>query len=188
MDYCVLLDHLYRSGINGKCWIIINSFYDAPTARVNKNLTKPFILQRGVYQGSILSPMLVIDSLLRDLQTADAGLSIYTGSLGRADDLRCFVPSLTCGNKQTRIAEASTVEYSLKLNLDKLETLPMYEGSNISPGNEQLLEGSLSITPSTSSKCLGVMWSSNLSPKVSIDLNIKKARGAFFALGSMGIH
>ena len=48
--------------------------------------------------------------------------------------------------------------------------------------------GSLSITPSTSSKCLGVMWSSNLSPKASIDMNIKKVRKAFFALGSMGIH
>ena len=69
---------------------------------------------------------------------------IYTGSFGHADDLRGVVPSLTCANKQARIVEAFTLENSLKLNLDKLEILPMYEGSNISPGNEQLLVGSLS--------------------------------------------
>ena len=130
--------------------------------------------------------LLGIDSLLRYLQKADTGLSIngiYTRSLGHADDLRGVIPSLTCANKQARIVEAFTVEYFLKLNLDKLEILPMYEGSNISPGNEPLQVGSLSITPSTSSKCRCVMWSSNLSPKASIDLNIKKARRA-----SMGIH
>ena len=41
------------------------------------------------------------------------------------------------------------------------------------------------ITPSESSKCLGVVWMHNLSPKGSITLNINKARGAFFALGSL---
>ena len=27
VEYCVLLDHLYRSGINGKAWRLIRSFY-----------------------------------------------------------------------------------------------------------------------------------------------------------------
>ena len=105
-----------------------------------------------------------------------------TGSFGHADNLWGVVPSLTCA---ARIVEAFTVENSLKPNLDKLEILPMYEGCNISPESEQLQVSYLSIT---SSKCLSVMWSSNLSPKASIDLNINKAHKAFFALGSMGIH
>ena len=47
--------------------------------------------------------------------------------------------------------------------------------------------GSMSISSSSSAKCLGVIWSHNLSPRDSIDFNIKKARRAFFALRSLGI-
>ena len=34
VEYCVLLHHLYRSGINGKAWRVIRSFYSDPTAQV----------------------------------------------------------------------------------------------------------------------------------------------------------
>ena len=72
VEYCVLLDHLYRSGINGKCWRLIRSFYTNPSGqvRVSEQLSNPFILHRGVKQGSVLSLMLfllVMDSLLTDL-------------------------------------------------------------------------------------------------------------------------
>ena len=42
------------------------------------------------------------------------------------------------------------------------------------------------MSSSTSVKCLGVIWSSNLSPKAAIEHNIHKARRAFFATGALG--
>ena len=195
IEYCVLLYHLYNSGINGKGWRVISSFYDNPSGqvRIGNQLTKPFTLHRGIRQGSCLSPMLfilVIDSLLRDLEKADAGISvnnIYTGSFGHADDLRSVTSNLMCVKKQADIMQSFTERNGLKLNTEKLELLPMYQGTNVQP-DEELQIGTASIPFSNSSRCLGVVWTHDLSPKQSILLNIKKARKAFFALGSLGVY
>ena len=87
VEYCVLLNHLYRSGINGRTWRLIKSFYNNPCGQVKigNRLSRVVTLQRGVKQGSVLSPMLfllVMDSLLKDLANANSGISIkgiYTG-------------------------------------------------------------------------------------------------------------
>ena len=50
----------------------------------------------------------------------------------------------------------------------------MYKGSNLQP-NEKLQIGSASISASYNSRCLGVTWSYVLSPKESVDFDIKKA-------------
>ena len=89
VEYCILLKHLYSRGIHGKCWSIIQS---KPTAcvKVNGSLSQEYIIERGVRQGSVLSPslfLLLIDSLL---QEANAGVNqegVYMGSLEHADDL-----------------------------------------------------------------------------------------------------
>ena len=102
VEFCVLLHHLYKSGIHGKAWRVIKSFYSNPLAqvRVGNGLSRVIKLERGVRQGSVLSPLLfllVIDSLLVMLANAEAGVSIggiYVGSLGHADDLRSVTPSL----------------------------------------------------------------------------------------------
>ena len=74
VEYNVLLSHLYRVGINGKGWRVINAFYVDTAARVHlgSELSDIFFLRRGVKQGSVLSPLLfllVIDSLLADLES-----------------------------------------------------------------------------------------------------------------------
>jgi hypothetical protein len=79
IEYGILLKHLYCKGIHGKCWRIIQSFYDKPTAcvKVNDGLSQEFVTERGVRQGSVLSPslfILIIDSLLQKLKEADAGV------------------------------------------------------------------------------------------------------------------
>ena len=58
VEYCILLKHLYSSGIHGKCWRIIQSFYDRPKGHVKVNgcLSPGFLIDRGVRQGSVLSP------------------------------------------------------------------------------------------------------------------------------------
>ena len=78
IEYCVLLDHLYRSGINGKAW---RSFYASPSGqiRIGNQLSRPISLYRGVRQGSVLSPillLLVVDSLLTELANSATGIHI----------------------------------------------------------------------------------------------------------------
>ena len=53
----VLLRHLYNTGINGKFWRIIKSWYSNSFSRVhiNNQLSEPFTVERGVMQGSVPS-------------------------------------------------------------------------------------------------------------------------------------
>ena len=47
--------------------------------KLNSKLSQKFFVERGVKQGSVLSPalfLLVMDSLLRKLQSSDLGLSV----------------------------------------------------------------------------------------------------------------
>ena len=81
VEYNVLLGHLYRVGINGKGWRVISAFYVDTAARVRLGceLSDTFFLRRGVKLGSVLSPLLfllVIDSLLADLESSGIGVSI----------------------------------------------------------------------------------------------------------------
>ena len=95
IEYSVLLDHLYKSGVNGKTWRLIRPFYNNPSGqvRIGSQLSRAITLQRGVRQGSVLSPilfLLVMDSLLKDLTNKMAGISIegiYAGSLCHAEVL-----------------------------------------------------------------------------------------------------
>jgi len=78
VEFPVLLTHVYKTGIHGRAWRIIHSFYLSPTScvKVNNALTQEFILGRGVRQGSMLSPFLfliIIDELLKKL----ADLKLY---------------------------------------------------------------------------------------------------------------
>ena len=81
IQYPVLLKRLYESGVNGKAWRIIRSWYTSPKSmmRVNEVLSSPFTLEHGVLQGSILSPvlfLLIMDPLLKSLQSNGLGLSV----------------------------------------------------------------------------------------------------------------
>ena len=155
--YCVLLDHLYRSGINGITWRLIKSFYNNPCEQV----------KIGNRLSRVLSPMLfllVIDSLLKDLANANSGISIkriYTGSLGHADDLRSVTPNLHSFQKQAEIVKSFTEKNSLTLNVDKLDLLAM---ANSSQAHDcEILIGSTRVTSKNEARCLGVIWTHDLS-------------------------
>ena len=154
---------------------------------MNGQLTEQFTVQRGVRQGSVLSPMLfliVMDSLLVELANANWGVSvqqIYTGSFGHADDLRCMAPNLLSVEQQASIVKYFTDRNFLKLNMDKLEILEMTNGNHVRVDPIQV--GPVVLKPSSSVTCLGVIWSNSLSPKESIAYNISKARRSFFASG-----
>ena len=73
VEYPILLDRLYAAGINGKCWRLIRNWYEGARCRVKiqeGKLSQPFVVERGVKQGSILSPalfLLIMDPLLISL-------------------------------------------------------------------------------------------------------------------------
>ena len=74
IEYPVLLEHLFKLGINGKCWRLLHNWYSnsRSVVRLNSNTSQCFPVCRGVKQGSVLSPTLfiiVIDSLLTSLDT-----------------------------------------------------------------------------------------------------------------------
>ena len=101
VEYPILLQRLFDVGVNGKCWRLIRSFYKNTTCRVRvgEGLSTSYVLERGVKQGSILSPalfLLVMDPLLSLLENSGVGLSInnlYAGGFIHADDIRTLASS-----------------------------------------------------------------------------------------------
>ena len=96
---------------------------------VNNQLSDPFIVERGVKQGSVLSPtlfLIVMDQLLKQLKGKRYGLSVcqtYVGGAIHADDLRTFAASKDALNQQANVITNFTKHNHLKLNSSKLEIL-----------------------------------------------------------------
>ena len=102
IQYPVLLKRLYESGVDGRAWRLLRSWYTSPKSmvRVNGLLSSPFTLERGVLQGSVLSPalfLLIMDPpLLKSLQNNGLGPSVghtYAGSFIHADEIRTISSS-----------------------------------------------------------------------------------------------
>ena len=77
----ILLQHLFDLGVKGKFWRLIKKWYTNSSCcvRIRGQLSEPFTVNRGVKQGSILSPTLfltVMDSLLKEMRKERHGLSI----------------------------------------------------------------------------------------------------------------
>lgn len=61
IEYPVLLKRLYDLGLNGKCWRIIKSWYENASCKVKLDegvFSRICPAERGVKQGSVLSPAL----------------------------------------------------------------------------------------------------------------------------------
>ena len=68
------IEQLSHAGIKRKCWRLIRNWYKNLSSQVHLGscLSKPFPIERGVRQGSVLSPILfnlVMDPLLVDLKS-----------------------------------------------------------------------------------------------------------------------
>ena len=86
--------------------------------------------------------------------------------------------------QEASIVRQFTVDNGLRLNEDKLE---LQEFSIRRPQPSTMSIGETTIASASSSTCLGVKWSHDLSPTESINHNIAKARQAFFAHRANGI-
>ena len=191
IEYLVLLEHLFKLGINGKCWRLLHNWYSNSrnVVRFDCHLSQSFPVCRGVKQGSILSPtifIIVIDSLLRSLNASHQGLSrlgLDVGSSAHADDIRVVSNSTDAVSRLGSCVNSFCSANSLKLNASKTEAVSFSKGC---PLDTTLQVASDTIHSQLQIKCLGVWWQHDLSPSKSVEENISKARWAFFATGSLG--
>ena len=138
-------------------------------------------------QGSILSPalfLLVMDPLLRQLQTLSIGASVnsmYAGGYLHADDIRTLAAHPSTLEAQIRVVTKFTEENFLKLSASKCEIVVFETHTNNTIG-ESLQENNFPVK--SEAKCLGYLWNQDLSSLSMIQDRIQKARKAFFQFGS----
>ena len=191
VEFPILLTHLFTAGINGKSWRLIKSWYDSPTSRVKhgNKLSSSFLVNRGVKQGSVLSPslfLIVMNSLLQRMRDLNCGGSIhgtFIGTAVHADDVRSIAPIQSVASQFSEINDFVT-SAGLKLNPSKLELIRISQSLKDSV---QVFIGDHVCVTKNSARCLGIQWQGNLSASESISTNISKARRAFFGLGSTGV-
>ena len=192
LEYPVLLEKLYNVGVNGKMWRLLKSWYTGGSCQVKLDgmLSQSFHVKKGVKQGSVLSPalfLLVMDPLLKQLQTSGLGLSVnryYAGGFLHADDIRTLATSEDSLQRQVGLVKAFAEENLLQLNVSKCEIVLFSQNRNIVP---PVCEVEGTVMPAGDvGKCLGYWWKGDVFATKSMDENIKKARHSFFHYGSIG--
>ena len=192
VEYYSLLSHIFKLGVNSKCWHVIKNWYtdSCSVVKVNNMLSNPFKVNSGVKQGSVLSPTLfiaVIDSLLSFLESSGQELTIHSLKVGcsaHANDVRAASLCLSSAQTQGDLMDAFCKVNSLNLNSNKTEVIAPNKGKF----REGLLNiGSDIVEVQSKAKCLGVWWRYELSPGKTVEERVQHARRAFFALGSIGV-
>ena len=192
MEFPVLLRNLFDIGINSKTWRILYSWYTdcQSSVRLGRHESHSYTMERGVRQGSILSPLLfllVMDPLLRQLQSSSVGTSInnmYAGGYIHADDIRTLAGNVTSLESQISTVERFTADNFLTLNASKCEII-VFRKSTIQPYCADIQVGGNCFPVKDEVRCLGYLWNSNLSSLSMIQDRIKKARRVFFQFGSI---
>ena len=115
------------------------------------------------------------------------GLSInnyYMGGFLHADGIHTLATSAESLQQQVDLVNTFAAKHFLKLNIEKCEVI-VFTRSHQEDAPVCEVEG-IFLPVSDPGKCLGVWWKGNLMATKSIEENIKKARRAFFLLGSLG--
>ena len=167
VEYPVLLSHLKNAGVTGKAWRLIKQWYNNPksSVRVNKTISFPFVIHRGVCQGSVLFTvlfLLVMDPILLELQTKSCGLNInglFLGALSHADDIRTFSTNVADCKHQISSVSTFATSRSLTLSTEKCEAVI---SPSIPTNRSAIKVDSIEIPISNSARCLGAWWKSTL--------------------------
>ena len=128
--------------------------------------------------------LLVIDPLLRKLESTSLGLTIndfFVGGFAHADNIRTTITNSTTSlNAQLEAVSSFTSDNFLQLNPSKCEVVT-FSSKRGSTQIQPSLNGS-TLPCNDSAKCLGYVWDSTLSSKPMIEHNVLKARKSFFFL------
>lgn len=192
VEFSVLLKRLFDIGINSKTWRLVRSWYtnSQSSVRLGQHISPPFVLGRGVRQGSILSPalfLLVMDPLLRQLQSLSIGTSVnnmYTGGFLHADDIRTLAPTISTLEEQISTVQKFTDDNFLKLNASKCEIVAFKKATS-RPKEERIIVGECSFPMVGEATCLGYLWKEDLSSTQAVQNRVQKARKAYFQFGSI---
>ena len=194
VQYPVLLQRLYDAGINDRAWRLLKSWDTSPKGmvRVNGSPSSMLTLERGVLQGSVLSPVLfsrIMDLLFKCLQSKELGPFIgntFAGAFIHADDIQTISSSQATLQAQINTVSKFTLENGLILNPTKCEAelVSPTKPSELTP---IAILGDKALTPHSTARCLGYWWSWDLSATRAVDEAIKKARRTFFEFGPIGI-
>ena len=192
VEYSILLKRLYEAGINSKCWRLIKAWYHQPMCKVKVDgrTSSSFVIERGVRQGSVLSPalfLIVMNPLLQRMQQRRLGATVhglYAGAFAHADDIRTVTSSKESMEQQINLTLSFTQESGLTLNPQKCEVIVMSKTKH--PKEVVCCIDQQQLIPKDAAKCLGFWWSWNLAAKTAVDEAVKKARRAFFLFGGMG--
>ena len=152
------------------------------------SLSVPFNIERGICQGSVLSPTLfnlIIDPLLLLLREKSLGLSInglFLGAFAHADDIRTLASSIDDSIQQTDTVRSFAASRGLQLCTKKC-TLILSRGK---AAHSRLLANTNYLPVVDSAKCLGIWWKAAPYSRESIKERITKARAAFYSHGQLG--
>ena len=130
----------------------------------------PFSIGRGVRQGLVLSPTLVMDPLLKSLESSGLGLCVnglYSGAYLHADDIRTLCASVSSLQAQIDHVVNFAKHNFLQLNPSKCEIVMFSQSNNIKHPVRDVEGNALQV--SGTAKCLGYKWNHDLSAKPSID-------------------
>ena len=120
---------------------------------------------------------------MREKNVGSSIRGVYNGAAIHADDLRTTAATRDEVRQQTDVIQDFTKDTCVNLNVSKLDVVKI---SKTPQAVESLLVAGHSVTTTSAAKYLGVWWQSNLSASLSVNENIKKARKAFFVMGSLG--
>ena len=187
VEYPVLLHHLDKAGIKAKLWHLMKHWYsNISHVRISGSTSGEIPISRGVRQGSVLSPvlfLLVMDPVLLELKSKKCGLNVcglYLGTFSHADDIRTLSNNVTDCKTQISDVKKFADSRGLVLNFNKCEAI--VSPSQQSASSSIISEG-VSIPLVDTARCLDAWWTPSLSCSKWIEINIKKARRAFFARG-----
>ena len=164
-NWDLLFNKLIERGTPLRVVNILSCLYKNGTSNVSYNgkLSESFCLSQGVRQGSILSPYLyniytelLLETLEKESKVGTNLYGIFTGIIMYADDIILLSPTLSGLRELLNQCISYSEKHGLAMNPEKTEFLI----SGRTNGTEQLIFNHWVVSPSSSLKHLGFLWSS----------------------------